>query len=805
MSVRTKIIIIVVPLMLISILAVNLIFGAFFSMYLQGEEDSNISKISKSVNSYVLTQEAKFQGSANDWGNWDDTYKFMIGDKSYIDSNLDGDTFTNLDINFFILLNKDGTIYEKRYYDLEKNQFRDFDASFIIDFYSAAASFASGGDISAIYKFGGSFYYAASSDVTDSSRKLNPKGKLIIGRELDIPEIEKLTGCTVTSVEEGSPDDISMEPDGINKKDKTLEFSFFIPGRQGAASIIMNMAENRDMFLNGMEEMNKYMLGGLLYSLVISAVLFTLLGVYLTGPFFKLSRDVKKIDLKDFKKIEVKGNSKDEFSLLRNTINSLLERAGFERAAAKENEEKLYATLLSVGDGVIVVGRDSTVQIINPTAQKLTGWTQEEATGMHSDEVFRLVNEMTGEALESPVKEVFETQTVVELANHTLLISRDGSEKAIEDSAAPIKDKNGEIIGCVIVFRDFTERKEKQKRIEFLSYHDQLTGLYNRRYFEEELKRLDTSRNLPISIVYADINGLKAINDAFGHNNGDQLICKAAGVLKDVCRADEIISRTGGDEFVILLPKTDMPSTEKMVGRIEKKLEKVKVMGLSVSLSFGWDTKYVKTQSIWDTLKSAEGSMYHKKILISSGIKDAVIDSVVTAFHAKYPSEKGHSERIGAMSAEMGRLQGMSGQELEDLKKAGEFHDLGKITIDEEIINNTGKLTESEWMQVKSHPETGYRILSTSSGYYNIAEYVLEHHERWDGKGYPKGLKGDDITIQSRIMMIVDAFDQMTHEHSYRAAMSENDAVKELKKNSGSQFDPNLVRVFIEKVLKRKY
>lgn len=211
------------------------------------------------------------------------------------------------------------------------------------------------------------------------------------------------------------------------------------------------------------------------------------------------------------------------------------------------SEKKLYATLLSVGDGIISVDGDGLIEFMNPIAQKLTGWDQEKAYGESFETVFEIINEDNRQTIESPVKKVFETKEIVELANHTLLISKDGSERAIEDTAAPIKDRFGKVIGVVLVFRDFSDKKEKRRQIEYLSYHDQLTGLYNRRFFEEELKRLDIRKNLPLSFVFADVNGLKTINDAFGHQCGDLLIQQVSEVLKTLCRADDIISRTGGD------------------------------------------------------------------------------------------------------------------------------------------------------------------------------------------------------------------------------------------------------------------
>ncbi|MDZ5035172.1 GGDEF domain-containing protein, partial [Clostridium perfringens] len=138
----------------------------------------------------------------------------------------------------------------------------------------------------------------------------------------------------------------------------------------------------------------------------------------------------------------------------------------------------------------------------------------------------------------------------------------------IEDNAAPIKGENDVINGVALAFRDVSEKKERQEKIEYLSFYDQLTGLYNRRFFEEELKRLDTKSNLPITLVIIDVNGLKLTNDAFGHLEGDKLLQKVAKVIKKECRNEDIISRIGGDEFTIILPKTSSEETEKILNRI---------------------------------------------------------------------------------------------------------------------------------------------------------------------------------------------------------------------------------------------
>jgi len=466
-----------------------------------------------------------------------------------------------------------------------------------------------------------------------------------------------------------------------------------------------------------------------------------------------------------------------------------------------KSEEKLKLTLESVGDGVITVNAQEIIEFMNPIAQALTGWDHNEAVGASFESVFNIINEYTREKTENPVKLVFKTKEIVQLANHTLLISRDGTERAIEDTAAPIKDYDNHVIGCVLVFRDFSDKKEKQKQIEYLSYHDHLSGLYNRRFFEEELKRLDTQRNLPISFIYADVNGLKIINDAFGHIKGDEIIQLVANSLKTECRADDIIARVGGDEFCILLPRTDENIVEKLVMRLKEVIEQKKIMEIHISISFGWSTKTDENQSSIDVLKVAEDIMYQKKILNSSSKRNGIIKSILNSLLIKCPREEAHSKRVSLICEEIGRAYNLKEDEIIELRTAGELHDIGKIALDETILNKPEKLSHAEWAQIQLHPETGYRLLSATSEFISIAEYVLAHHERWDGTGYPKGLHGEAINWKARVIALADAYDAMTCDRPYRKALSEAAAVIEVKKNAGTQFDPDIARVFIEKVL----
>lgn len=469
----------------------------------------------------------------------------------------------------------------------------------------------------------------------------------------------------------------------------------------------------------------------------------------------------------------------------------------------KEIEEQVYVekehfktTLLSVGDGIIACDTFGNITVMNPAAEMLTGYTKEEAIGKLTEEVFYIVHEYTREVCENPVEKVLQSGEGIELEKHTMLISKDGQEYIIEDSIAPIKNKKGEMTGAVIVFRDCTEKDEKQKQIQHLSYHDQLTGLYNRHFFKEELSRLDVERNLPFSIAMIDVNGLKLINDAFGHEAGDLLLTNVANVLENECRTDDIISRVGGDEFVILLPKTDHNQADLMVKRIYKAFDNLKVENVIVSVSIGWETKENAHQNIKEVFGKAEDYMYRKKITESQSMRNQTIKVIMHTLHETNPREKLHSERVSMLCRKIGQVMELDEQDIKELEIAGLMHDIGKIAINNDILNKPGKLTDSEFEEIKKHPEISYHILKSADVYTRLAEYVLSHHERWDGKGYPRGLSGEDIPLVSRIITVADAYEAMTAIRTYKEAFSNEKALEELKRCSGTQFDPEIVRAF---------
>ena len=478
----------------------------------------------------------------------------------------------------------------------------------------------------------------------------------------------------------------------------------------------------------------------------------------------------------------------------------ITEKKEMEQNLIKEKEQ-FKTTLLSVGDGVISTDKQGNIIVMNPIAEKLTDWTLEESFGKPLEEVFNIVHELTRETCANPAKKVLDTGEIILLANHTMLISKKGCETPIEDSAAPIKNSHGQTTGVVIVFRDFSEKKEKQQQIEYLSFHDHLTGLYNRRYMEDAIKRLDTGRNLPFTIMVLDVNGLKLTNDAFGHKMGDQLLKNVAKILKKVCRADDVIGRMGGDEFYILLPHTDEIQAEDIKQRIITAASIVKLDSVIVSLAVGYSVKSSKDENIENIKMNADNHMYRDKLKFGKTMRSQTIETVLGNINFKYVQEQIHTERVSQYCEAMASAMNLCEKEINDIEIAGELHDIGKIMVPSELLNKPGMLTAEEFEIIKRHPETGYQILKSVDEYVALAEAVLYHHERWDGTGYPEGLKWEEIPLQARIISVADAYEAMTAKRPFQKSKTKEEAIAELKKCAGTQLDPEIVEVFVKEVL----
>lgn len=577
--------------------------------------------------------------------------------------------------------------------------------------------------------------------------------------------------------------------------------------------------------------------------------------------------------------------------------------------------------LESIGDGVIATDGQGVVTMINPQAEKLTGWDRTSAVGKKLGEVFRTINTQTRLPVADPVDKVLATGQIAGLANHTSLLSRDGVEYLIADSAAPVKDSEGRIHGAILVFRDvseeyrqrealrrseerfrtlvetsinaialheiitdeegrpvdyrflevnrafeqltglsadkligrtvlevlpgtepfwietygrvaltgepaeledfsrelgryysvraysprpgrfvtvfedITERRLMENRLREMVYRDFLTGLHNRRYLETQKDRWEGEENLPLSVVIGDLNGLKIINDSMGHQKGDEYLQQAAEIFQAVSRPGDLVIRWGGDEFVLLLARTDAEEAQQICARIDELSLQSGAAALSIAL--GSATKATTEETLADVLREAESRMYQQKISSAQSRRSALVLSLQQALAEKSHETEEHARSLQRLAVSLAQRVGLSDAEVVTVSLVALLHDIGKLAISESILDKPGPLSEAEWEAMRRHCEIGHRIVASSPDLVDVAVGVLHHHERWDGKGYPRGLKGEEIPIASRIVALADAFDAMTSDRPYRAALSLEEAKAEIARQAGLQFDSYLTQEFL--------
>ena len=380
------------------------------------------------------------------------------------------------------------------------------------------------------------------------------------------------------------------------------------------------------------------------------------------------------------------------------------------------------------------------------------------------------------------------------------IVCKNGDIRWVEEWAILERNENGVAIEEKGILRDITEQIMNEEKIQKLTYNDKLTGLYNRLYYDIAINELFEKKEYPISIIMGDINGLKLTNDAFGHKAGDDLLILAAEIIKNSCRKQDIAARLSGDEFSVIMPGADKSEAELVCEKIRNASSNSSINQMCLSIALGHATTNSEINTMGEVLREAEDVMYRNKLNESRSIRRTIITTLQASLEQKTLETKEHAERIGVISLELGKTLGLSHDQMEELSIASSMHDIGKTGIPDSILSKPGALTEEEWQIMKKHPEIGYHILLSSPTMSKIAEYILSHHERWDGKGYPQGLAQEDIPLISRIIAIADTYDVMLSDRPYRNAVSKEEALDEIIRCSGTQFDPTLVKLFVRLV-----
>ena len=460
-------------------------------------------------------------------------------------------------------------------------------------------------------------------------------------------------------------------------------------------------------------------------------------------------------------------------------------------------KELLATTLKSIGDGVVVTDSEGRITLVNAQFEKLCGKPRGSIHGKPLYDVLRVTGAQDDDRI------INLPEKALRDGRHTsrsdcLLLRDNGKSVPIAYTASPIRDAEGATYGAVVVMRDITEEKRKQQKLDFFVYHDALTGVFNRRYFDQTLRKLDKPKYLPLSVLSCDVNGLKLTNDAFGHSVGDKLLKRMANILVKACRPDDIVARVGGDEFMIIMPCADERQAQNVCENIKKMETSAHTLVIDDSISVGYGTKTHEDENMREVISRAETDMYRNKTFESPSMRGSTIKNILTTLYEKYPRERAHSHHVSKICCNIAKKLGLSEREIEDIKIVGLMHDIGKIAVKSDMFFKADKLTDDEWKEMRRHTEIGYRILLASSDMAHVAKSVLTHHEKYDGTGYPSGICGEQIPIMARILAVANSYDAMTSVRPYRKPISREDALREIARNKGTQFDPDIVNVFLK-------
>lgn len=434
----------------------------------------------------------------------------------------------------------------------------------------------------------------------------------------------------------------------------------------------------------------------------------------------------------------------------------------------------------NLSDIILILNNENEVLDVNKRTTEFLNESNITLEGIHFEQLTnKLLSVANGKVIKQNDEIIYEIETV-------------NGKEYFKYNRFPIDD-DGYKLGDIVKFSNHTNNYLMLKKLEKMATTDALTKLYNRAYFNEFLK-LEYDE---VGIIYGGINGFKVLNEDHGTEFCDYFLIRVGLLLSEYIKEDCIVGRYEGDEFVVLLPNTSKATCDLKAIEIKEAIEKIVIQGTSITIciaSIHTEDQLKPTELI----KRAKKVMDRKKLTESNSSKSALVESLRRALEQSDYETKQHTDRTTALAKQIGDKINLDEQQMNDIAMLAALHDIGKIAIPDAILLKPGKLTNDEFEIMKTHTLKGYSIAMASPELTNIADGILHHHEKWDGTGYPDGLKGDDISIEARIITLVDAYDVMTNDRPYKTAMTKEDAIIEVKRCKGTHFDPNLVDVLLE-------
>ena len=755
-----------------------------------------------------------------DWAVWDDSYYYMLGQKpDYIESNFSEETFENLKIDRISFINTNDQIVpiSDREFDLNHSIAEVVSRDQLNRLVNMMESQKQKKCVCGIIKTDTNYLILSLYPISLTDESGEDVGYLVMGRWLNLDLIEQLNGRY--NLKMNLTDDLQDQGVQLSSDEELIFITSAKEDIFGEQNIGITVTSKRTLYGICKLASNLLSTSIIIAMAIFGFLIFQLINTKLLHRVIKMSAGVNALVNGNEEFIYNPDTKKDEISTLHNSIremystirsqssdldeknaeleelNASLEKRVEERTEEikkanhkLQEKEENYRTIVSqFPDWIFQMDRNYRFLEYEGGKQEQLLMSPEHFIGKKVDEVMPLD---LARLIQSKVDEAITTNEMIEF---NYQIDMGNKAKEYEARLIPLKSR-----GVYAFIRDITDSQRTRREIEYLSYHDQLTGLYNRHYFVTEFNRVNVFRNMPLTLLSMDVNGLKLINDAFGHQMGDKLLRGVATAIRRGVRADEIIARLGGDEFAALLPNTSEETARIMIDRIKNEVNKIVINGVQMSISIGYSTTNDESTDVDYHLKLADEKMYNEKIQESQFMRENALTGIYNTFLNRDETDRIHSEYVTELSMRIGKEMDLSEYDMHHLRLAAMYHDIGMLGIPKEILSKRGKYTEREYTSVKRHSEIGYQIVNSVDSLGNVANIILHHHERFDGNGYPGGMKGDEIPLLSRIISLADAYETMIHYRSYKTQRTVEEAKKEIMKCSGTQFDPAIVSIFLQ-------
>lgn len=757
---------------------------------------------------------------ALDWAAWDDTYNFIVDkNKRYIKTNLVDSAFTSLKLNVMLFINSSGQVVYGSGYDLDTDKRVAVPESLLQQIRENSILLRHTHpeeEITGFVILPEGLMLIASLPILPSEGKGPVRGTLIFGRYLDAREIGHLSDLTHLSLtfaanDNNIPLDFKEALSFLDDKNRNtfvralsrdnVAGYALIKDIYGNPSLIVRVNTSREFFMESQKSTRYFIFSLAIIGLIVLLVIMFLMEKHLTSRLTRLIDNVGKIGKSKDISARVSVEGKDELYELAGEINDMLDALGQAQHKIQKSEEQYRRLFDEALTGNYISTLEGKIVLCNIVFARIMGFNSiEEAKGAGNVSLFPDEHEK-----EECLKLLHERKKLYFTEYDVQRI--DGKKITIMQNITGIYNDAGELLQLQGYILDITGRKEVEEELKFISLHDKLTGLYSRTYFEEEMKRLGSGRFAPVGIIICDVDGLKFVNDAFGHDKGDALLKTAAGILEKSFRTSDVVARIGGDEFAVLLPFSTKGVVERACQRIEESIAAYNQSNTDrtdfpLSVSIGYAVSADKSVDITELFREADNDMYRQKLNNRQSSRDAVVQTLLKALEARDYLSEGHADRLKRLAATLAFAARLPERRAAtDLCLLAQFHDIGKMGVPDSILFKPESLTPDEKAEVQQHCEIGYRIAQSSLDLFPIADWILKHHEWWNGEGYPLGLQGEDIPLECRILAIIDAYDNMTNDRLYRKAMNREEALAELKRCAGTQFDPALVEIFSELIM----